>query len=145
MGKSIVFMRKKLLAVLLAAIMMLTPTMGQYCNGESLDDEDGETVGSFFDLFVTVATGVLSLVLFFISATAYRHEARGRLLYVMGAFSLFALKSVTIALDDLFNRGLLTGPLVEQIHPISSLFVPLSRVLDFGILLLFFFGLVSKK
>lgn len=122
--------------------MLLSATTGQFCYGEA-DDE--EATLSFFDLFVTVSTGVLSLVLFFISATAYRHEARGRLLYVMGAFSLFALKSVTIALDDLFNRGLITGPLIAQIQPISSLFVPLSRVLDFGILLLFFFGLVSRK
>jgi hypothetical protein len=114
--------------------------------GQSTETEmEEEAVGTLFDLITTIATGVLSLILLFISITAYRHEARGRLMFVMGAFFLFALKSVSIALNDLFNRGLITGQLASQIHPIASLFSPLSRILDLGILLLFFFALVIKE
>ena len=136
-------MRKKLLALLLVPMLIASLTMG-LSSAES-DEDDKVVSGSLFDLAVNVTTGVLSIVLFTISAIAYRHEARGRLLYVMGAFALFAVKSVTIALGDVANSGLLTGLFTQQIQQISSLSLSLARLFDFGILLLFFFGLASKK
>jgi hypothetical protein len=138
-------MDKRILGLILASIVVTNLPLNYMINGQSMENDEENVMGTVFDLSVTIATGVMSLILLFISLIAYRHQARGRLMFVMGAFFLFALKSVSIALNDVFNIGLIAGQLAEQIQPISSLFTPFSRILDLGILLLFFFALVIKE
>ena len=138
-------MDKRILGLILASIIITNLTLTYMINGESMENDEENVTGTLFNLFVTILAGVVSLILLFISLIAYRHQARGRLMFIMGAFFLFALKSVSIALNDVFNIGLVNGQLAKQIQPISRLFTPFSRILDLGILLLFFFALVIKE
>jgi cyanate permease len=89
-------------------------------------------VGIDLEALVSIASCVLAIFLFGISAIAYRKERRSRLLFVMSAFFLFAVKGILFAVNELYfeNEGLN--------------FEWITLTLDFGILLLFFVGLVKK-
>ncbi|VVB89805.1 Uncharacterised protein [uncultured archaeon] len=82
------------------------------------------------DTLITIATSILAVILFVISAIAYKKDKRKRLLFVTGAFFLFAVKGFLIVTDEFFPR---TG------WP-----EPVAHLLDFGILILFFSGLAKK-
>ncbi len=66
------------------------------------------------------------------------------MLFVTAAFFLFAFKGVLVALSDAYTQGILSGQAMAWIAPFADTMVHLSRVLDFGVLLLFFFGLIKK-
>lgn len=88
-------------------------------------------LGFEIETLIAFASAVLALLLFAISATAYVRERTNRLLFVMLGFLLFLLKGTMIVLDEFFYFGGV---------PIESL----AQLLDFGILALFFLGLVKK-
>ena len=87
--------------------------------------------GIDIDSLITMAAGVLAIILFVISAIAYKKDKRRRLLYVTGAFLLFAAKGLLIASDVFFPQK---GWWVD----------PTAHMLDFGILLMFFLGLIKE-
>jgi hypothetical protein len=97
-----------------------------------LDCEDGIEIGSVIgiDTLISIATSILAVFLFVISAIAYKKDKRKRLLFVTGAFLLFALKGFLIVADEF--------------SPQTGWPEPLANLLDFGILILFFSGLVKK-
>ena len=98
----------------------------------NLDCEEGIEIGSVIgiDTLISIATSILAVFLFIISAIAYKNDKRKRLLFVTGAFFLFSVKGFLIVADEFFPK---TG------WP-----EPLAHLLDFGILILFFSGLVKK-
>lgn len=87
--------------------------------------------GTAIEAYISIGSSVLAIFLFVISTLAYRKEKRSRLLFVMSAFFLFAVKGLLITIDELLPQQGLT---VE----------PIALMLDFGVLLLFFLGLVKK-
>jgi uncharacterized membrane protein YGL010W len=97
-----------------------------------LDFKEGTYFGSEIgiDTLITIATSILAVILFLISAIAYKTDKRMRLLFVTGAFFLFSVKGFLIVVDEFF--------------PQTGWPEPLAHLLDFGILILFFSGLVKK-
>jgi hypothetical protein len=83
--------------------------------------------------FLNLLVGVFALILLALSLTAYRRTSLRRLLFVSAAFGLFAVEVVVRHLDMFV---LSVGPETDVI---------LQTVLDFAILLLFFFALVVEK
>ena len=89
-------------------------------------------VGINLEVLVSIASCVLAIFLFALSAIAYRRERRSRLLFVMAAFFLFAVKGILFAVNELyFEKGRVN-------------FEWITLTLDFAILLLFFVGIVKK-
>ncbi len=82
-------------------------------------------------VYIATASGALAILLFTLSALAYKKERRSRLRFVMGAFSISAIKSSLVALNAVASLGVLSGE-------------PVALLLDFGVLALFFLGLVKK-
>lgn len=84
----------------------------------------------YFDIFVVIAIAIISVALFGLSIYAYRRDGNPRLAYVSGAFFLYAIRMVLTLMD------MLSGPnhwLVDSaVH-----------IIDLGILLLFFLGVIS--
>lgn len=86
--------------------------------------------GIGIDTLITIATSILAVILFVISAIAYKKDKRKRLLFVTGAFFLFAVKGFLIVADEF--------------SPQTGWPEPVAHLLDFGILILFFSGLAKK-
>jgi hypothetical protein len=78
---------------------------------------------------LALAMNVLAGILFFISILAYQKDKRTRFLFVSGAFFLFTVEGF------LFATAEFTG---------NPWFASSALALNFGILLLFFAGLVKK-
>lgn len=92
---------------------------------------EGVSVFSGLDLesLIIIVSSILAVALFIISLLAYLRDRRIRLLFVTGAFFLFAVKGFLVVIGD--NSG------VSWIDTGAPL-------LDFGVLLLFFLGLIKK-
>lgn len=97
-------------------------------NKLEIGNEIGSGIG--IDTLITIATSILAIILFAISAIAYKKDRRRRLIFVTGAFFLFAVKGFLIAADEFF--------------PQTGWPEPVAHLLDFGILILFFSGLTKK-
>lgn len=95
-----------------------------------IEDEAIIGFGITIDTLITIATSILAVILFVISAIAYKKDKRKRLLFVTGAFFLFAVKGFLIVADEF--------------SPQTGWPEPVAHMLDFGILILFFSGLVKK-
>ena len=93
---------------------------------------EGVSVFSGLDLesLIIIVSSILAVALFIISLLAYWRDRRIRLLFVTGAFFLFAVKGFLVVIGD-YSSG------VSWIDTGAPL-------LDFGILLLFFLGLIKK-
>jgi hypothetical protein len=126
--------------LLLATVVSFAPLA---CARADSDEAVG-ILSTNTDLIITITSSILAVVLFVISFFAYIADRRTRFLFVMAAFFLFAVKGVLIALNDLNNLGLLIGLLDYLIKPFSGILTPLSRLLDFGVLIFFFLGMLRK-
>ena len=83
------------------------------------------------DNIITLASSILSLILFGLTFLAYKRSRRNKLMYIAIAFLLFSVKGFLISSDIFFpNKG--------------SLIDPIANLLDFVILLSFFFGMIKK-
>ncbi len=87
--------------------------------------------GIEMDNLITLASSILALVLFAVSFIAYKRTGRNKLIYVTIAFLLFAIKGFLISSDIFFSSK---GAWVD----------PVANILDFAILLSFFFGIIKK-
>lgn len=87
--------------------------------------------GLDIESLIIMMASILAIVLFIISSLAYLRDRRRRLLFVTGAFFLFAVKGFLVVIGDFSIPG------VSWIDTSAPL-------LDFGILLLFFLGLIKK-
>ncbi len=137
-------MRRQLIGVFLLTLIVLTslPLVAARVVGQ--DDAEDIRLGSNVDFLITVSSSVLALCLFVVSVMAYAYTRRGRMLFVTAAFFLFAFKDVLVAVTDAYTQGILSGQTMAWIAPFAQTAVHLSRVLDLGVLLLFFFGLIKK-
>ena len=83
------------------------------------------------ETIVSIEVSTLALFLLAISIAAYRKNRRIRLLYVASAFFLFAVEGLLRLSAEILYGG------AEWLEPIANL-------LDLGILLLFFMGLIKE-
>lgn len=119
--------------MLLAGIIISLVLAGSFTllDKNNLTGEDAIIgFGITLDILITIATSILAVILFVISAIAYKKDKRKRLLFVTGAFFLFAVKGFLIVADEFF--------------PQTGWPEPVAHFLDFGILILFFSGLAKK-
>jgi hypothetical protein len=93
-------------------------------------EEEIEIFGLELEKVLTLMNAWLSLFLFIVAFIAYRRDGRKRLFYVSLAFLLFAIKSFLIS-SELFI------PEIPYIDPIAV-------ILEFGVLLSFFYGVLKK-
>jgi hypothetical protein len=136
----------KKISLLIICLILVNCSTHLNIRAEAEEEINGESneLADNVNLFITLSSSVLAVVLFITSFVAYTYDRRSRFLLVMAAFFLFAVKGVLIALDDLSSIGLLTGPIGYYLTPFSTLLEPISRFLDFGVLILFFLGLIRK-
>ena len=88
-------------------------------------------VGNFeLDKVLNLGSALLATILFALTLLAYNRNKNQRLLYVSIAFLLFAAKGF------IFSMEILLGD-IGWIDPVGNL-------LDFAILLSFFFGILKK-
>ncbi len=102
-------------------------------SAQNLSDKGDSTAAFGFDLDTIIIFGssLLAIILFIISFIAYKRDGRKRLFYVSIAFFLFAIKGALITIDAFIpQKGIWADPL--------------ANILDFAILLSFFFGVVKK-
>lgn len=113
--------------------LFLVSTILLTFNGTRPISERGGSILLFdvdIQVYIAIASSALSIFLFVISVLSYKKERRRPLLSVMIAFFLFAMKGCLIAAD-------------EVIVPEIQLVEPTALLLDFGILVFFFLGLVG--
>lgn len=87
--------------------------------------------GLDIESLIIIVSSILAVALFIISLLSYWRDRRRRLLFVTGAFFLFAVKGFLVVIGDYSVPG------ISWIDTGAPL-------LDFGILLLFFLGLIKK-
>lgn len=120
-------MKHKLLWIFVFLSLLLLPSL---VVAEDEVGDDIEVFGLELEKLLNLGSGILAAVLFLLTQIAYRRTRNQRLQYVSFAFVLFAVKGFLMA-HELFFRE---WPWVD----------PLASVLDFAILLIFFFGMIKK-
>ncbi|MCM2325679.1 MAG: hypothetical protein NDI94_04395 [Candidatus Woesearchaeota archaeon] len=91
---------------------------------------DPSIYGLEIEKLLNLGSGLLAFALFITTMAAYKKKKNKRLLYVSVAFFLFSVKGFLTSLE-LFSLD------ITIIDPIAS-------VLNFAILLCFFFGVIKK-
>ena len=94
------------------------------------ESKDVIVSGIELDKLFNFGSALLATTLFALTLFAYNRDKNQRLLYVSIAFLLFAIKGF------LFSAEILLGD--------TSWIDPLANVLDFAILLCFFFGIIKR-
>jgi hypothetical protein len=97
----------------------------------SADSFDDPTIfGLEIEKLLNLGSGILALGLFFTTYAAYKRKKNSRFAFVCMAFFLFAVKGFLTSLD-------LIGLDLGWVDPVASL-------LNFAIILSFFFGVIRK-
>ena len=96
------------------------------------DEEDGDFLIFNLELekILSFINGIIALVLFALAYISYHRDGRKRLLYVAIAFALFSIKGFLLSSQIIF--------------PDIDFMDPLLIVIEFLVLLFFFFGVVKK-
>lgn len=102
----------------------LVPTLA------SEEDGDAMLFGLELEKLLGLVNGFLALALFFVTFASFRRENRERLLYVSLAFLMFAARNFLVS-SELF---------VEELPFLG----PASTVLDFAVMLAFFYGILKR-
>ncbi len=87
--------------------------------------------GIELDNIITLISSIFSLILFVLTLIAYRRSGKDKLIYISLAFLLFSIKGFLLTSDSFIQY---TTNWVD----------PLANLLDFIILLFFFFGMTKK-
>jgi hypothetical protein len=98
------------------------------------ENQEGHLIvgpGIEVDNVITFIASIMAMVLFGLTFLSYRRDGRTRFLYVSIAFLLFAIRGWLLTLDIFYPQK---AGLVDLI----------AAMLDFGILLSFFFGILKK-
>ncbi len=119
---------KRALPLLFLSLFFFLFTFSVYAEEDT--GTDMELYGLEVEKLLNLFSGVLALVLFFLTYSGYRNSNNKRLQYVSIAFLLFAVKGLLISHELFFNEW-------SWVDPITSVF-------DFAILLMFFLGIVKK-
>ena len=99
-------------------------------NVRAEEDSDIEIYGLELEKVLNLGSGILATLLFFLTQIAYRRTQNARLKYVSIAFAIFAIKGFITSHELFFKEW--------------SLVDPTASVLDFVILLVFFFGVIKR-
>jgi hypothetical protein len=118
---------KKLLIFAMLILMIFQVSLVSAVEHE---ENDAEIFGLEVEKLLSVGSGILASVLFIFTYMAYNRSGRNKLKFVAIAFLLFALKAFLIG-SELVIEEL---PMVDTI----------SVILDFVILLSFFYGVIKK-
>ena len=98
------------------------------------ENQEGHLIvgpGLELDNVITLIASIMAMVLFGLTFLSYKRDGRTRFLYVSIAFLLFAIRGLLLTLDIFY--------------PQQAGWVDLfAAVLDFAILLSFFFGILKK-
>ncbi len=94
------------------------------------ENDDWQLFGLEGEKLFNLGSGILSTILFILTFIAYKRTKQNRLLYVSSAFLLFAIKGYLGAHELFF----------EELAWID----PTAAVLNFAILLCFFWGIIKK-
>lgn len=118
-------MRKKRFLCIIAIMLIQLPIL-------VLAEESGDILVGGFELekLLNLGSGLLAIALFILTLYAYKRNKNKRLLYVSVAFLLFAVKGILISMEIFFGDWV-------WVDPVAS-------ILDFAILLSFFFGILKK-
>lgn len=119
---------KKSFFFVIIALMLVQISMLVLAQEEG---DDLEVFGIEAEELLNLGSGLLATVLFILTLIAYKRTNRKRLLYVSAAFLLFALKGFLMSTELFFGDW-------------SSVIDPIASLLDFAILLSFFFGIIRK-
>ena len=120
---------KSIFALMLLAFIVFSQIMPMV-NAQENQDGDIEILGLELEKLIAIINTLLSLFLFFVSFIAYKRDKRKRLFYVSLAFLLFAIKSFLVS--------------SEIFLPEIGWFDPISTILEFAVLLSFFYGVLKK-
>ncbi|MEK6926350.1 MAG: hypothetical protein AABW50_03670 [Nanoarchaeota archaeon] len=91
---------------------------------------DFAVFGLELEKLISLINGILASILFIVSLTAYKRDGRKRLLFVSIAFALFAVRSFLLAYE-------LIGESISILDPIAT-------VIDFFVILSFFYGVFKN-
>ncbi len=94
------------------------------------DKNDFEIFGLEAEKLLNLGSGLLATALFIVTFAAYKRTKRKRMIYISIAFLLFAIKGFLTSAELFFNDWV-------WIDPTAS-------ILNFAILLAFFFGVLKK-
>lgn len=97
---------------------------------EIVEGGDYIFIGFELEKLLGLVNGVIALFLFFVAYLAYRRDERKRLLYVSLAFLIFSVKGFMLASQNFFD--------IDFVDPMLP-------VLEFFVLLFFFFGVLKKE
>ena len=117
-------MKTKTIFLLLFIFLLFAPSV------IAAEDDDIEVFGLELEKLLYFGSALLASALFIVTVVAYNRIERARLICVAMAFLLFAVKGFLIS-SELF---------IEELAFVD----PLSSLLDFVILLLFFVGMLRK-
>jgi len=125
-------MKKSNFFLILFLVLILSTVIVSAAENSNLEENDLTTsTGIEIDNIVTLVASIMALTLFGLTYVSYKRDGRKRLLYVAIAFLLFAIKGIMLT-SDIF-------------YPQKAGWVDLgASLLDFGILLSFFLGLLKK-
>jgi formate hydrogenlyase subunit 3/multisubunit Na+/H+ antiporter MnhD subunit len=124
----------KILGLIAFSLLLLSPSVSAFVkNGliVSGNNLDGGSIEIEIEAIISFASSILAVFLLVVSFLAYKRDKRRRLLFVLAAFLLFAIKGV------LFTLGEVISGLPLNLEPIALF-------LDFGILMLLFAGIVKE-
>jgi len=98
-------------------------------------DQDGKgdylILGFELEKVLNLINGIISLILFIVTFISYKRDGRTRLLYVSLAFLAFSIKGF-LASSELFISD------ITWVDPVSI-------ILEFIVLMFFFFGVVKRE
>jgi len=119
-------MRKQTKIICLIAMFLLSAT-AVFAQEEN---DDWQLFGLEGEKLFNLGSGILATILFALIAIAYKRTRQSRLLYVSSAFLLFAVKGYLGAHELFFEE-------MAWVDPTAA-------VLNFAILLCFFWGIMKK-
>jgi hypothetical protein len=123
--------KNKISAGILIALLIILPQIIIADNGINEDSGDYIIKGFELEKILGLTNGIIALILFIITFIAYRNDGRKRFLYVSVAFLIFSIKDFLLFSEEIF-------PNIEWIDPFLI-------VLEFFVLLAFFFGVIKKE
>ena len=118
---------KTLCIILILLIQLPLPVLAAEAEDQN---QDITVLGFELEKLLNLGSGLLAIALFVLTLSAYKRSKNKRLLYVSIAFLLFAIKGILMSMEILFGDW-------TWVDPVAS-------VLDFAILLSFFFGILKK-
>ena len=118
-------MKKKILYWIISIVIIQFPVSVLAAEGG-----DVTVSGIELDKLLNLGSALLATALFILTLIAYNRKKSQRLLYVSIAFLIFALKGFLISMEIVFGD-------LGWIDPVAT-------ILDFAMLLSFFFGILKK-